>query len=222
MMEIDYDGYTKEELIDDAFSRFIINNPNICDSDNKISENEWYASSRSLRFHVGDLSNGRISESELSKIVKERYGLTISKGPKDALLCGVICVSLIDNEFKFLKISNTNRRGSRKVYYHDIPKGKISDGESPLEASLRETIEETGFDVSKYVHPYPVVTGKKKYIYVAKLPDGIDKKLKLEPLTRGEVGSLGWFPLSELPTVDILKETDEIVSLVESRIRSFM
>lgn len=30
----------------------------------------------------------------------------------------------------------------------DIPKGKIEEGETPIEAALRETIEETGIDLS--------------------------------------------------------------------------
>lgn len=42
----------------------------------------------------------------------------------------------------------------------DIPKGRIEEGESPMEAAIRETFEEAGIDLSKIkltdlgLHPY--------------------------------------------------------------------
>jgi len=62
----------------------------------------------------------------------------------------------------------------------DLPKGKIEAGETPLEAALRETLEEIGLDMSGYTeqlqdmgqHPY--LPKKDLHLFRLDLPEALD------------------------------------------------
>lgn len=62
-----------------------------------------------------------------------------------------------------------------------IPKGVVDEGESLFQGAVRETIEETGFDVTSYwdfsEEPIPdvVISTKRKDIYIFKLKDASGK-----------------------------------------------
>lgn len=57
--------------------------------------------------------------------------------------CGVIIVNL-NNSRQILGCKPFNKKENRV----DLPKGKMEDGETPLETAIRETREETGIDLS--------------------------------------------------------------------------
>lgn len=61
------------------------------------------------------------------------------------------------------------RSGDRPTNYLDIPKGHIEPGESPIDAAKRETLEETGIDLTGVKltdlgrHPY--IKGKDIHLF---------------------------------------------------------
>ncbi len=77
-----------------------------------------------------------------------------------------------------------------------IPGGGLDPGETPAEAAVRETFEETGYHVTvdrfvgKYHRPQ---MNSIRHIYQARVIGGT-------PITRGpETRAVGWFPLDDLP-----------------------
>ncbi len=77
-----------------------------------------------------------------------------------------------------------------------IPGGGLDPGETPAEAAVRETFEETGYHVAvdrlvgKYHRPQ---MNNIRHIYQARVIGGT-------PITRGpETRAVGWFPLDDLP-----------------------
>jgi len=95
----------------------------------------------------------------------------------------------------------------------DLPKGGIDDGESPLQAALRETEEETGlvlgaeslFDIGR--HPY---TAKKDLHLFAHLSPRIDLRElhcascfveRLSGRSRPEMDGFGWFAFERIESL---------------------
>ena len=83
----------------------------------------------------------------------------------------------------------------------DLPKGRLEDGESALEAALRETREETGLrDLEfpwghEYIDTEPYAGGKVVRFYVART-DSDDVSLPVNPLLgRAEHHEYRWLPL---------------------------
>lgn len=70
-------------------------------------------------------------------------------------------VFLIRKDKKLLICHPTNH----KPDFWSIPKGKVDDGETPLDAAIRETFEETNIDISKHkviIGLEPINYGHKK------------------------------------------------------------
>lgn len=60
------------------------------------------------------------------------------------LSCGVI---IINSDNKILGCKAYGKGYDGNTHIHDIPKGKIEENETPLQAAIRETWEETGIDL---------------------------------------------------------------------------
>ena len=120
-----------------------------------------------------------------------------------------LCYNLVMNK-KIEKagtviLRNNNKKmeillGHRSREFNDwtFPKGKIEPGETPEEAAIRETKEETGFDV-RLTQKLPDIdyeyhgSGKirvKQYMFLAEITDG---ELELSY----ENDELEWIPLEE-------------------------
>ncbi|KAI8871582.1 DCP2-domain-containing protein, partial [Ramicandelaber brevisporus] len=82
-----------------------------------------------------------------------------------------------------------------------FPRGKINKDEPMEECAIRETFEETGFDVTRYLLPTEYLDrtmhGRPVRLYIAA---GVDEKTaKFEIITRKEISDIQWFPLDQLP-----------------------
>ena len=217
MLEINYAEYSDKELAEDVLVRFIINNPNVRGHESGVNTSELHSSLRNISYHVGDFSGSKGARKYAEDFVKEKYNVSVGRQRNSgSVKCGIICVRLANNELQFVKLASS-KKGSYIIY--DIPKGKKCHGETSLEAGLRETIEEIGIDVSRYVWPAELCNDGDKVIYVAMLPDNINE---FTPLTRGEVGSIVWAPINELASVVFLGDIPDIVAQVESFVRMFM
>lgn len=82
--------------------------------------------------------------------------------------------------------------------YNDwsLPKGKLDDGESPLETAIREVREETGYEVEPGAYAgscgYMVKDRPKTVLYWVMTPR---KQFEIED--REEVSELVWLPVAE-------------------------
>lgn len=62
----------------------------------------------------------------------------------------------------------------------DLPKGRVDPGETHLECAIRETLEETGIDLSKYSNQlidlgqHEYIKNKDLHLYYLKYPEVID------------------------------------------------
>ena len=103
------------------------------------------------------------------------------------------CV-LLWEDGKFLSVSrkdNPNLVG--------LPGGKLNDGESPQQAAVRETLEETGIEVEilEYEGAFATVEGDYVvYCYIAQRKEGVEPK----PIDPSETGRVRWVTIEELIT----------------------
>lgn len=88
-----------------------------------------------------------------------------------------------------------------------FPKGKVNADEEPLDCAIREVKEEIGFDCSKLIESDEYIemcirdTFTRLYIVT-----GVSRTEKFQPMTRGEIKSIQWFSLKNLPTHKSEKE----------------
>jgi 8-oxo-dGTP diphosphatase len=85
-----------------------------------------------------------------------------------------------------------------------LPGGRIESGETPEQAAIRETFEETGYHividslVGTYVRPTMPGGGDTKYVFLGHIVGGA-------PIESGpETLRVNWFPLDALPTPLVL------------------
>jgi 8-oxo-dGTP pyrophosphatase MutT (NUDIX family) len=109
-----------------------------------------------------------------------------------------------------------------------IPKGGCEDGESELEAAIRETLEETGIDVKKYkFSKKPLVTystkSKKYVIFYVKIADteilnmDLDCTTYIADGTRKENDDYVWVSWDKAKEISIKNQkfnlfTDEVLA----------
>ncbi len=114
-----------------------------------------------------------------------------SRGPKKA--AGVVVVRETADGPRVLLL--------RAYRNWDLPKGRLEDGETPLEAAIREVREETGLDRLEFawgeesIDTEPYAGGKVVRFYVARTADA-GVKLPINPaIGRAEHHSFRWLPL---------------------------
>lgn len=81
-----------------------------------------------------------------------------------------------------------------------FPKGKMGRAESEEQAAIREVLEETGFDVSRYIIPNEYLDsmskGRRNRIFIA---TNVPMDAHFETRTRKEISKIEWKPLNSLP-----------------------
>lgn len=90
-----------------------------------------------------------------------------------------------------------------------FPKGKVNHGEDPKACAIREVREETGFDCTPFIHEHyieRVIRGTTVRLYVV---PGVGKDVAFAPLTRGEIRSIEWFKIADLPDAKLDKVTGQ-------------
>lgn len=81
-----------------------------------------------------------------------------------------------------------------------FPKGKVNKDETPMDCAAREVLEETGFDIKPYIKPTEFIELRimeqlTRLYYVV----GVPSLTVFVPKTRGEIKSVEWFNLDDLP-----------------------
>lgn len=105
--------------------------------------------------------------------------------------------------------------------YNDwsLPKGKLDDGESPLETAIREVREETGYEVEPGEFAgscgYMVKERPKTVLYWVMTPR---KQFEIED--REEVSELEWLPVAEAMERLTYKLEQEILEKAAAKSRS--
>ncbi|GLG95391.1 M7GpppN-mRNA hydrolase [Gryllus bimaculatus] len=81
-----------------------------------------------------------------------------------------------------------------------FPKGKVNEEEDPCHCAVREVLEETGFDISKFIdkneYIESTINDQLVRLYII---TGIQKDTKFQPRTRNEIKSVEWFTIADLP-----------------------
>jgi 8-oxo-dGTP pyrophosphatase MutT (NUDIX family) len=112
--------------------------------------------------------------------------------------CGVV---VVNDEAELLLCHVTGQN------HWDLPKGGLNDGETPLEAALRETREETGLTLDAGalldLGRLPYRARKDLHLFATRLPR-IDPGLlscesRFSDSVTGEMDGFGWFPFAEIP-----------------------
>ena len=120
---------------------------------------------------------------------------------------------LIDPTFKYCLLLTMNF--NNKVHY-GFPKGKVNYGESNVECAIRETYEETSYDISgkinKECYVEGVVKGKCTRLY---LIFNVDIRTEFYPQKEGEIDGYQWCLIKDLP---VGKCWNSILSVLHSKI----
>lgn len=86
---------------------------------------------------------------------------------------------------------------------YGFPKGKINKNENPIECAIRETFEETGYDISSKIDKNEYLEWdcktKIKGFYIIY---NVDLNTKFYPQNQGEILDYKWFPVHRLPLGD--------------------
>ncbi|CAE7228736.1 unnamed protein product [Rhizoctonia solani] len=82
-----------------------------------------------------------------------------------------------------------------------FPKGKINEDEEEHDCAIRETLEETGFDVTSLLDKQIFIknTLKEQQLTLYIVPD-VPEDTVFQTRTRKEISKIEWFKLSDLPT----------------------
>ncbi|CAE6529250.1 unnamed protein product [Rhizoctonia solani] len=81
-----------------------------------------------------------------------------------------------------------------------FPKGKINEDEEEYDCAIRETLEETGFDVTPFIDRRIFIknTLKEQQLTLYIVPD-VPEDTVFQTRTRKEISKIEWFKLSDLP-----------------------
>lgn len=106
-------------------------------------------------------------------------------------------------------------KGWKKGANWSFPRGKINKDEPDLDCAVREVYEETGYDIkaaglvgSEEQTKHIEVTMREQHmrLYVFR---GVPMDTHFEPRTRKEISKIGWYKLSDLPTIRKKKQQQE-------------
>jgi mRNA-decapping enzyme subunit 2 len=104
---------------------------------------------------------------------------------------------IIDTSKKYILLLEIHKDG--KIYF-DFPKGKVYKNEDPKLCAIRETLEETGIDISKSIneHLYIETYIGLKYVRLY-LIFNVDLTIKFNPQVIGESDGYIWANIKKLP-----------------------
>jgi 8-oxo-dGTP pyrophosphatase MutT (NUDIX family) len=122
---------------------------------------------------------------------------------------------LIDSSLTQCLLIQNSVKG--KTYY-SFPKGKVDFGETEEQCAIRETFEETGYDISQSIKKdlYLELKGKTKYMKFF-IIFNVPTNYKFNPISQNEIEGFHWFPISNLPLSnnfdDLKKDLINIVNI---------
>ncbi|KAF8465274.1 hypothetical protein BDZ91DRAFT_233035 [Kalaharituber pfeilii] len=100
-------------------------------------------------------------------------------------------------------------RGMKSSASWSFPRGKINQDEDDVVCAVREVREETGFDAENMINPEWMIEttmrGQNMRLYI--IP-GVPIDTDFAPRTRGEIGTIQWHRLSDLPTYSSKKKSN--------------
>lgn len=81
-----------------------------------------------------------------------------------------------------------------------FPKGKVNADEDPFDCAIREVKEEIGFDCTKLIKETEFIEMNIRETFTRLyIVPGVNLAEKFQPMTRGEIKSIQWFPIKTLP-----------------------
>jgi len=106
-----------------------------------------------------------------------------------------------------------------------LPGGGVEHGEDPYNAAIRETFEETGYEIvierllgvhsARALYPradHDVDMHHVRVLYAASVVGG-----SLRPEPNGDTDEVGWVPLSSLPTLPLADQVETAIGLWRDR-----
>ncbi|XP_028411780.1 m7GpppN-mRNA hydrolase-like [Dendronephthya gigantea] len=81
-----------------------------------------------------------------------------------------------------------------------FPRGKLNKDESPLECSIREVLEETGFNIKDYADPEQFLENSlHDHLVRLYIIPNVPIETEFKTRTRGEIKDIQWFSVYDLP-----------------------
>ena len=120
---------------------------------------------------------------------------------------------LIDKTMKNCVLLNICIEGK---YHTSFPKGKVDKNETPMECAIRETLEETGYNISSKIKEdcYISTIIKGKYVRLYLIFD-VNTNYVFLPKTKGEIESINWYSIDKLP---LLKNWKHLIPKIKETI----
>lgn len=162
----------------------------------------------------------QIKESNPGINITQRLSVLHANLRDQATPCGCICYN-----HELTHVLVVHHSSMKRMY--SLPKGKMNEGESFMETAARETLEETGIDVSPYITDKYMFTYPRKkrsdviMFHVKDVPMDLSKKLvSPSPL---EISLVEWIPIGELGVTRNNSVPDAPTKrFIAPRVRSFV
>ncbi|KAL4429977.1 hypothetical protein ABPG74_000343 [Tetrahymena malaccensis] len=121
------------------------------------------------------------------------------------------CIIINQDRTKLLLIKNAF---SKK---YSFPKGQINFNETPLDCAIRETVEEIGFNVAKYIIPdVCLLHEQRQNTHCYYIADKVNEKEIFKAIARNEIEDIKWVEVSAIRSKKNNKEYSNIVELIDS------
>ncbi|KAF9478521.1 DCP2-domain-containing protein [Pholiota conissans] len=204
-----YKDATKEDVLEDLSSRFILNLPDhelaslerVCF---QVEQAHWFYEDfvREQNNKLPSLPLKKFSEMLFQACpLLHQFSHSHDQTFNDFMqyktrvpVCGAIMLNDIMDKCVLVK-------GWKASSGWGFPKGKINETEPPPTCAIREVLEETGYNLAGQLDPKDVIElsikEQKISLYIV---SGIPEDFPFKTKTRKEISKIEWFKLSDLPT----------------------
>lgn len=134
--------------------------------------------------------------------------------PENKKTRGALAV-IINEEGKCLIVKRAPFDGSWMPNKHALVGGGIEEGEEPIDAAKRETMEEAGLNLEHFIDSFVILTPPNTidHVFIAKAPENP------QVILNNEHTEYGWYGLDEIDNLDAVPMLKDCVELALNKIQ---